>query len=74
MMRKLTASGRAKRLRTEAEWEYAGRGGLGAHNRFPWGDELEPAGKHRMNVWQGDFPRRNDASDGFIRNGAGAQL
>jgi sulfatase modifying factor 1 len=52
------------RLPHEAEWELAARGGLeGA--AFPWGDELEPGGVHRMNVWQGDFPARNTAEDGF---------
>lgn len=52
------------RLATEAEWEYAARGGLRGM-RFPWGDELEPHGKHRMNVWQGSFPGRNDCADGW---------
>lgn len=53
-----------KRLATEAEWEYAARGGIEFGSRFPWGDELEPDGKHRMNVWQGNFPNTNSEADG----------
>ena len=52
------------RLPSEAEWEHSARGGLSGH-RFPWGDELEPGGEHRMNVFQGEFPGGNTCADGY---------
>lgn len=53
-----------KRLPTEAEWEFAARGGLIAQP-FIWGSEFRPGGKWMANTWQGDFPGERHVEDGF---------
>ncbi len=53
-----------KELPTEAQWEFAARGGLDGAE-FVWGDEFTPGGKPMANTWQGDFPWQNLKEDGF---------